>query len=80
MNGYEQVLKNRIAEAGLALADAVNNSIVTPRIVGEALMRTHPYLLNEIALGVMYAVSRRAGDGRINPLLEKAALELFPAR
>ena len=59
------------------LQKAINSTLVRPRIIGEALQQMHPYLLNQLGLGVMFMFAKRAGDQRLNLTLETASTEIW---
>ena len=69
--------EKRIKVAVETLTDAINDLGVSPRKIGEQFQSVHAYHLNQLALGVLYAVSWREGDGRINPVILKTALEVW---
>jgi len=71
-------IQTPITEAVEALEKSVNDMLVDVDNVANAFSKVHPYLLNLIALGLMKTVAHRSHDGRINPILAKAALELWP--
>jgi len=59
------------------LGKALNSSKVKPKIIGKALRQMHPYLLNQLGLGVCFQFTKRAGDQRLNLTLEKASIEIW---
>jgi hypothetical protein len=69
--------EQKIKEAVNALDQAVNDMGVTSRKIGEAFLGTHPYLLNEIALGVLFACSWGKGDGRLNPRIVELGIDMW---
>ena len=71
--GIPPDLMNAIAD----LEKAINSTLVHPRTIGKALRQMHPYLLNQLALGVGFQFAKRAGDQRLNLTLEKAFLEIW---
>ena len=71
--GIPPDLKKAIAD----LDKALNSSLVRPKIIGKALQQMHPYLLNQLGLGITMMFCKRAGDQRLNLILEKASIEIW---
>ena len=59
------------------LGKAINSTLVRPKIIGKALRQMHPYLLNQLGLGITMMYAKRAGDQRLNLILEKASIEIW---
>ena len=68
------VREKKILEAVNALDDAVNDMGVSSPMIGKCFLSVHPYLLDQIAKGVLWACEQRGkSDSRITPLVKKAA-------
>ena len=59
------------------LGKALNSTLIDPKIIGKALQQMHPYLLNQLGLGITMMYCKRAGDQRLNLILEKASIEIW---
>ena len=71
--GIPPDLKKAVDDLGKVL----NSYKVRPKIIGKALRQMHPYLLNQLGLGISFQYAKRAGDQRLNLILEKASKELW---
>lgn len=71
--------QRRINKAVDALSDAINEMTVKYEMIEKAFLGVHPYLLNQIGLGLLKAVSFRSRitDGRICGILKTAAKEAW---
>jgi hypothetical protein len=78
VSGLYEKKQQEIKEAVDKLADSVNDTLSDWDMIGKAFLGVHPYLLNQIALGVLYATARRQHDGRINTTLARASLQVHP--
>jgi len=68
-------IQGPIDKAVDSLESATNDALVNYADIKQAFLRVHPYLLNQIALGVCSAVKHRETDGRINIAGLKGLLE-----
>ena len=62
------------------LESSINSTLVNPTTIAHAFSSTHPYLLNQLVLGLLKVRANpvRQGDGRIHPDIQKLAKELWP--
>ena len=82
MSTYQEHLdrkQHELNEAVDRLSDAVNDMSVKADMICRAFLGVHPYLLNQIGLGLLKAVAfpSRHSDGRICGVLKKAAEEVW---
>ena len=59
------------------LEKATNSTLINPEVIGKAFHSMHPYLLNQLALGITLMIYKRQQDGRLNKYLVKASKELW---
>ena len=66
-----------LAKAVDDLEKATNSTLINPEVIGKAFHSIHPYLLNQLALGITLMIHKRQTDGRLNRVLVKASKELW---
>jgi hypothetical protein len=69
--------QSQIQDAVTVLEKSVNSTLVTPRMISKAFLTLHPYLLNEVLLGILLSAAQREGDGRVNHRIITFAKELW---
>ena len=68
-----------LKEAVKSLDDATNEMTIGPSEIAEAFQDMHPYLLNQLILGLLKVCSHpmRQGDDRILKQIQELAMELW---
>jgi hypothetical protein len=66
-----------LAKAVDDLGKATNSTLIDARVIANSFRTMHPYLLNQLALGITLMINKRQHDGRLNRVLVKASKELW---
>jgi len=76
---YDFERKEKLRKAINELDNAINDMGVSIELIGKGFLTLHPYLLNQLMLGLTYtcANSTRQIDPRINPKFQELSKEIW---